>query len=73
VAAEELGRRWIGIDHSPRAMEVAKKKTCCYKNRLRIYVVSPRKGNGMNPWIEKSIELANTENYLDRLHQVYPV
>jgi len=27
----------------------------------------------MNPWIEKSIELANTENYLDRLHQVYPV
>jgi adenine-specific DNA-methyltransferase len=31
VAAEELGRRWIGIDHSPRAMEVAKKRLAAIK------------------------------------------
>jgi hypothetical protein len=27
----------------------------------------------MNPWIKKSIELANAHGYLDRLHNVYPV
>ena len=31
VAAEELGRRWIGIDHSPRAIEVAKKRLAAIK------------------------------------------
>jgi hypothetical protein len=26
-----------------------------------------------NEWVERSIKLANSENYLDRLHEVYPV
>jgi len=26
-----------------------------------------------NPWIEKSIDIANSPGYLDRLHEVYPV
>ncbi|MBM3325980.1 MAG: hypothetical protein FJY65_03210 [Calditrichaeota bacterium] len=27
----------------------------------------------MNKWVEKSIELANSEGYLDKLHSIYPV
>jgi hypothetical protein len=27
----------------------------------------------MNEWVEKSIELATTTNYLDKLHKIYPI
>lgn len=27
----------------------------------------------MNPWVQKSIRLAETRNYLDQLHRIYPV
>jgi len=33
VAAEELGRRWIGIDNSPKAIEIAIKRLLKIKNR----------------------------------------
>lgn len=40
---------------------IVKKFDCCERNLI------------MNIWTEKSIELANTRNYLDELFKVYPI